>query len=218
MLHIGELLGSASSKTLAAFHVWRDSTTKPVRWTTVPKKVASKIWHRARLWDRATRIKGKHGGIVGRSALSVLYALLWDCLNWRTGRLDPSIETIARRAGLGRTATIAALKRLKALRIIDWVRRAEKGHDEDGRFHIRQLTNAYGVAEPGQWPGYRDPSSPPPGRDTLGYPDRYPEPLEQAAMMLAAGEPASTYPLLMSDQQDRLAVALAQLGRAMGRI
>lgn len=218
MTNMTQLFSSTSPKSYAPDPVWSDSTTKPIRWIGIPKKVASKIWHSARIWDRQTRAPHKHGGIIGRSALSVLYALLWDCLSWKNGRLDPSIDRIAALASLGRTATIDALKRLKLLKIIDWVRRCERYTDEDGRSRLRQLTNAYGVAKPNQWPRPKAPEPPDPHPQELGFPQPQPEVLEAAIASISSASAAHAYGILMSDQTDRLAVALAGLGRAMGRI
>lgn len=213
-----QLFGTTSSKSYSRDPVWSGSTTRPIRWIGVSKKAASKIWHQARLWDRQTRARRKHGGIIGRSALSVLYALLWDCLSWRSGRLDPSIDRIAELSSLGRTATIEALKHLKRLKIIDWVRRCESYTADDGHHRLRQLTNAYGVATPDQWPRPKPPEPPAPHPQELGFPERRPEVLEAAIANLTSPAGALTYGILMSDQNDRLAVALAQFGRAMGRI
>jgi hypothetical protein len=218
MPNMRQLFGSTSPKSYARDPVWSESTTKPIRWIGISKKRASKIWHQARLWDRSTRSKNRHGGIIGRSALSVLYALIWDCLSWKSGRLDPSIDRIAELASLGRTATIDALKRLKSLHIIDWIRRCEGYTDEDGRYRLRQLTNAYGISEPGAWPRPKPAEPPPPHPQELGFPTPIPTPLEAAICNLSTPTAASTYALLMADQSDRLAVALAQLGRAMGSI
>jgi hypothetical protein len=51
---------------------------------------AAQFWHKARRWDRETRRPGRHGGVIGRTALATLYALLFDFLNYLTGRCDPS--------------------------------------------------------------------------------------------------------------------------------
>ena len=48
------------------------------------------IWHRARDFHRRTRQRGRHGGAVGHAALQVLHSLVFDFLNSRSGRLDPS--------------------------------------------------------------------------------------------------------------------------------
>lgn len=218
MTDIADFFLSTSKNALTIDPVWRDSTTRAIEWTPVSKKTASRIWHQARIWDRQTTTKNKHGGCIGRTGLAVLYSLLWDSLNWKTGQLDPSIETIARRANVGRTATINALKRLKSLRIIGWIRRAVSGLDEEGRHRLRQLTNAYAVAAPEEWPRPKPPKPPPPHPSELGFPTPMPSALESAIASINGDSRSSTYGELMSDQTDRLAVALAQLGRAMRAI
>src|SRR5215212_1048088 len=200
MTHIADFFGSTSKNALTIDPVWRDSTTRQIEWTRVSKKMASRIWHQARIWDRQTRTKNKHGGCIGRTGLAVLYSLLWDSLNWKTGQLDPSIETIARRANVGRTATINALKRLKTLRIIDWIRRAVSGLDEDGRHRLRQLTNAYAVAAPEDWPRPKPPEPPPLHPSELGYPTPVSTPIENAITSLKGDSSSSSYGELMADQ------------------
>lgn len=218
MRHIAEFPSSTSENHRTNHPVWRDSTTRPIKWMRVSKKTASQIWHQARIWDRQTKSKSRHGGCIGRTGLAVLYSLLWDTLNWQTGQLDPSIETIAHRANVGRTATIDALKRLKKLKIIDWVRRSLGSIDENGEFRLRQQTNAYAVAGPQDWDRPKPPDPPPPHPSTLGFPARVPDAIEAAIASLHSDERSSAYSHFMSDQTDRLAVALAQLGRAMGAI
>jgi hypothetical protein len=218
MDHIARFFASTSKNVHTIDPVWHDSTTRTIKWSPVSKKKASRIWHQARIWDRQTRTKNKHGGCIGRTGLAVLYSLLWDSLNWRTGQLDPSIETIGNRANVGRTATINALKRLKSLRIIDWVRRAVGGLDEEGRYRLRQLTNAYGVAEPEEWPRPKPPAPPPIHPSEIGCPTPMPDTIDAAIASIKGKSGAPAYRELMRDQSDRLAVALAQLGRAMGAI
>lgn len=218
MAHIAEILGHTRKNACTIDPVWHDSTTSAIKWVKVSKKKASQIWHQARIWDRQTRAKNKHGGCIGRTGLAVLYSLLWDTLNWKTGQLDPSIETIARRANVGRTATINALKRLKKLRIIDWIRRSLGSIDENGEFRLRQLTNAYAVAGPDSWARPKPPDPPQPHPSELGFPTPVPDAIDAAIASLKGDSCRSAYSELMGDQTDRLAVALAQLGRAMGRI
>ena len=76
------------------------STTSPVRFAAMPKKAAVRLWHRARDFDRGTHQPGHHGGAVGHTGLAVLHALIFDFLNHRTGRLDPSYAAIAAKAGV----------------------------------------------------------------------------------------------------------------------
>src|SRR3954447_18347891 len=131
----------APQKSFAAWPVWAQSSEKPVEFTPLPKKTAVKLWHRARDFDRQTRKKGGRGGALGPSALQVLHALIFDFLNFKTGRLDPSYAAIARMANLSPSTVAEGLKRLRALGILTWVRRCET-RIENGRYTRRQRTNA----------------------------------------------------------------------------
>src|SRR4051812_18711848 len=71
-------------------------------------------------------IRGGTHGAIGPSALQVLHALLFDFLNYTTGRLDPSYAAIAWKANLCKRAVADALKRLHGLGIITWIRRCSE--------------------------------------------------------------------------------------------
>src|SRR3954454_25371119 len=130
---------------------------------------------RWRGWDRETRQPGRHGGVIGRTALSVFYMLAFDFQNFRTGRLDPSLDAIAEKASCCRRAVVDALARLRDLGLLTWQRRCEETRDAEGRFRLRQRTNAYAVLPASQWRGYRDTDPPPPNPATLGAPERVPD-------------------------------------------
>src|SRR3954463_12081494 len=104
-----------TEQTYAPHPVWSGSTTKPVQFTPLPKKAAMRLWQYAREFDRQTKEKGCHGGVVGHTALQVLQVLIFDFLNFATGRLDPSYAAIARKANLSESAVATALKRLHGL-------------------------------------------------------------------------------------------------------
>ena len=93
-------------------------------------------------------------------ALQVLHALIFDFLNHRTGRLDPSYAAIARKANVCERTVATALARLRELGILHWVRRCAESW-RDGRFVLEQETNAYAVLPESQWRGYRPPQEPP---------------------------------------------------------
>ena len=151
---------TALARTYAPWPVWTGSTTQPVRFAAMPKKAAVRLWHRARDFDRGTHQPGHHGGAVGHMGLAVLHALIFDFLNHRTGRLDPSYAAIAAKAGVCVRTVASALQRLKALGILNWVRRCAERW-ADGRFVLEQDTNAYAVLPESQWRGYRTPPEPP---------------------------------------------------------
>ena len=154
------LPGFAGQKTYAAWPVWSGSTTKELRFQPLPKKAATRLWHRARDFDRQTRRKDRHGGAVGHAALQVLHGLIFDFLNYASGRLDPSYAAIARKANVCERTVANALKRLRELGILNWVRRCTESR-RDGRFVLEQETNAYAVLPDRQWHGYRPPAEPP---------------------------------------------------------
>jgi hypothetical protein len=161
------------------------------------RKAAAKLWHAARKWNRETRQPGRHGGIVGRTALATLYVLLFDFLNHRTGRLDPSLDAIACKAGCCRRAVVNAIRKLRELGLLAWRRRCEEDRDDKGRVRLRQRTNAYAVLPPSQWAGYREPEPPPPSDPaTLGAPERVPDPIEAAVAEITHGQRKARYGVL----------------------
>jgi hypothetical protein len=199
------------ARTYAPWPVWAGSTTTPVRFVPLAKKAAVKLWHRARDFDRGTHQPGHHGGVLGHTGLAVLHALIFDFLNFRSGRLDPSYAAIAAKAGVCVRTVATALQRLKALGILNWVRRCAERW-ADGRFVLEQETNAYAVLPESQWRGYRPPQEPPgPAPGTWGDP---PPMLSAVAQAALEGDLAGKVQALASDPKDGLAAALARLGRA----
>jgi len=203
---------TALARTYAPWPVWRDSVAKPVQFVPMAKKAAVKLWHRARDFDRSTHEPGHHGGAVGHTGLAVLHALVFDFANFRTGRLDPSYAAIAAKAGVCVRTVATALQRLKALGILNWVRRCAERW-QDGRFVLEQETNAYAVLPESQWRGYRPPQEPPasPWPDTWRATPPMPSALAQAAL---EGDLAGKVQVLAGDPKDGLAAALARLGQA----
>ena len=204
------------TKTHAAWPVWSNSTTKEIKFQPMLKKAATKLWHRARAFDRQTKRKDCHGGTLGHAGLQVLHTLIFDFLNYTSGRLDPSHAAIARAANVCERTVRNALKRLKELGILNWVRRCAESW-KDGRFCLEQETNAYAVLPASQWRGYSEPpEAPPPEPGTWGDHPPLPSQLEQAITELRAGGGMRTaIGMLDADPTDILGAALARLGRAV---
>jgi hypothetical protein len=202
---------TALARTRAPWPVWAGSVAKHVRFAPLAKKAAVRLWHRARDFDRGTHEPGHHGGALGHTALAVLHALIFDFLNHRTGRLDPSYQAIAAKAGVCVRTVATALAKLRELGILAWVRRCAESW-QDGRFVLEQATNAYGLLPESQWRGYRAPQEPPgPAPGTWGDPPPMLSALAQAAL---EADLAGKVAVLASDPKDGLAAALARLGRA----
>src|SRR3954463_12120688 len=133
-----------TEQTYAPHPVWSGSTSKPVKFTPLPKKAAMRLWQHARELDRQTKEKGCHGGAIGHTGLQVLHSLIFDFLNFASGRLDPSQAAIARKANVCERTVRNALKRLRDLGILTWIRRCTESW-RAGRFVLEQQTNAYAI-------------------------------------------------------------------------
>ncbi len=191
-----------------------------MRWHRIDRRSAAKIFHQARALDRRSHVAGKHGGRLGHTGLQVLHCLVFDFLNWATGQLDPSYEAIAAKANLARSTVGAALRRLKELGILNWLRRCEESF-EDGRYMLRQISNAYAVLPPSLWraAGLLPAKAPLPAPGTWGDHPPLPDVVGQAAEAAAGGAGgAELLRVLDRDRRDRLAVALLKLGSAVSRV
>ena len=204
--------------TYAPWPVWSGSTTKNARFVPMSKKAAIRIYHRAVEWNRRGKLAGRHGGLIGSNVLLVLHTLIFDFLNHRTGRLDPSYSALQRTTRLCRQTIASALAILKQLGIINWMRRCCEDRDECGRFALRQETNAYAILPTTQWRGYvsaDEAGSPHPA--TWGACPPLPSLIEQACIDRQEGRSvAAIVAQLESDPRDTVAAALASLGRSLG--
>jgi hypothetical protein len=207
-----------SSTSYAAWKVWSGSTTKKVRFVPLPRKVATRIYHKAVDWNRRGKLAGCHGGLIGSHVLLVLHTLIFDFLNHKTGRLDPSYSTLQKATRLCRQTVAKALARLKQLGILNWERRSRPDIDEHGGFILLQETNAYAILPSSQWHGYVDrPEPEPPHPSTWGASPPLPPLIEQATTDARDGDSMRTIvSRLDADPRDTLAATLASLGRALG--
>lgn len=214
------LPGLPIPKTYAAWPVWRDSTTSQVKFQPLPKKQAVQLYHKARRFERQTRQPGRQDGALGRNGLAVLHALIFDILNYATGRLDPSYARIAEKACISLRSVARGLANLKAAGVLNWLRRCAESW-RDGRFCLGQETNAYAVLPATQWRGYYEPpEAPAPQPGTWGdHPPR--DIMAEAVADCAAGSTKAAIAALGAADKyggDALAGALARLGSAFFRL
>jgi hypothetical protein len=193
--------------------VHRGSTRKPIRWHRIDRNEAVRLYHQARRYDLSTKIAGKHGGAIGHAALKVLHTLIFDFLNFKTGQLDPSYEGIARKANLARSTVAEALRRLRALGILNWLRRCSDRY-EGGRYELRQDTNAYAILPASQWaePVIGPVTPPPPDPASWGARPPMPTVIGQA---LEETSIANQVRVLELEPENPLTAALARLGKAL---
>ena len=105
----------------AAYPVWSGGTTKDAHFVPLAKKAAIRLYHKAVQWNRRGKLSGHHGGVSGSHVLLVLHSLIFDFLNHKTGRLDPSYDTLQRATRLCRQTVAKSLARLKSLCTINWI-------------------------------------------------------------------------------------------------
>ncbi|RST30178.1 replication protein A [Sphingomonas ginkgonis] len=99
----------------------------------------------AEFYDRKHKQAGRWNGPIGAIGIEVLKVLLNRFADWKTGRLDPAIDTICDKLRRSRAAVVRALARLKAHGFLDWVRRTEPTDNAGAAGpQVRQITNAYG--------------------------------------------------------------------------
>src|SRR5690348_14506031 len=195
---------------------WRDSSTAPVRFSPLSKKDAVNFFHQARESRPQRSRQAKQAAALGRNGLAVLHTLIFDCLNCQTGRLDPSQKTIARKACISERSVARGLVKLKNAGILTWLRRAGETRDKQGRFCLKQDTNAYGLLPPSQWRGFIERKEPPPPYpDTWGATPPLPDVISQAINEMQLGNHKTTLAMLEADPNNALAMALASFRRAM---
>lgn len=89
----------------------------------IDRNARARLLFHAEALDRRTRLPGQHGGVLKRTGLAVLKALLLQFANVATGRCDPSYATLARVAGVCHSTLAKALARLEAAGLLARVRR-----------------------------------------------------------------------------------------------
>jgi hypothetical protein len=141
--------------TYAAWPVWGNSTSGEVRFQSMSKRQAHRLWHEAREFERQTREPGRQDGILGRNGLAIVHVLLFDFLNYRSGRLDPSHKEIAEKANISESSVDRGMVKVKAAGVLTWLRRCVEAVAADGSFLLRQISNAYHVCSTANWKGYK---------------------------------------------------------------
>ena len=132
--------------------VRRDSATRRGGegrfWQPFSARNARRMLLAAERYDCAGRIAartdrtGRKIGPLGHVALDVLRELL-RLDDYRTGRLEPALLTLARRTGHSVAGVVAALKRLRLHGFTTWLRRYEPTGNEGRGPQVRQASNAY---------------------------------------------------------------------------
>ena len=150
---IGELVGSRVGKphrTGAKVHrrSVRVGTREAYLWGAFNKSERNARMRAAERFDRDNKQAGKRNGPLGHIALEV-YRELMRIIDFKTGRLEPSIKGLAERLKRSASAIHDALGRLRDAGFLEWIRRFEPLEDPDPFGpQVRQVTNAYKLTLP----------------------------------------------------------------------
>lgn len=118
-----------------------------VFWRPVSRRDVDQVKLAAKRYELATRQPGARNGALGFVALEVL-EYLGNLVNFRTGRLDPSLDFLMGKLRRSRDAIVRALKALRDHGFVDWLRRFEPTGNEGRGPQVRQVSNAYRLSLP----------------------------------------------------------------------
>jgi len=180
-------------------------------WRGTKRKDVRQIVFAARRFELKSRQFGKRSGALGTVAIEILDYLA-NLVDYRTGRLDPSLDTLMERLKRSRDAIVRALKALRTHGFLDWLRRYVPTGNEGRGVQVRQTSNAYRLMMPKKAKrlmGRYGRSAP--------TPDDFPHAQEQqAAIIEEYRDSLSMAELPLFDIEDKgLAEALSRLGSLM---
>lgn len=119
-----------------------------VFWRSVKRQDMKKIVLAAKRYERDTKAKGCRNGALGHVAIEVL-DYMTNLIDYRTGRLEPSLDYLMEKLCRSRDAIVRALKALRTHGFIDWVRRyVPTGATGYGQPKYHQTSNAYRLSLP----------------------------------------------------------------------
>lgn len=146
---IAEIAGPAGRRTHQPIR--RNSRPKGrcegVFWRRTSRQETRRIVMAARRYELAGRQPGGRNGPLGFVALEVL-ELLANLVDFRTGRLDPSLDFLMAKLKRSRDAIVRALRALRDHGFLDWLRRFEPTENEGRGPQVRQVSNAYRLSLP----------------------------------------------------------------------
>ncbi|MCW3837787.1 helix-turn-helix domain-containing protein [Sphingomonas canadensis] len=125
--------------------VWRpiaDGTTRRAR-----RRIGA-VLRAARRFEQESMERSRRNGALGHIGLEVLEAL-YSFADYKTGRCDPSVDTIAAKIKRSYKAVRQALERLRAAGFVEWIRRCvSTGNEGQAGPQVQQTSNAYGFLVP----------------------------------------------------------------------
>ncbi len=182
-----------------------------VFWRRTNRQEVRQIVLAARRYELACREPGSRNGPLGGVAIEVL-ELFANLVDFRTGRLEPAIETLMRMLRRSRDAIVRALKALRSHGFLDWLRRYVPTGNEGRGPQVKQTSNAYRLSLPARAKQFlgRFGATPPPPDDYVQAEAESTAETEAHRASLPLDELA-----LFDVGNNRLGHALARLARSM---
>lgn len=116
-------------------------------WRSTTRRDARQIVLAAKRFELETKQSGSRIGAIGSVAIEVLDYLA-NLVDYKTGRLDPSIDTLMTKLRRSRDAIVRALKALRQHGFLDWIRRYVPTGNEGRGPQVKQTSNAYRLLLP----------------------------------------------------------------------
>jgi hypothetical protein len=117
-------------------------------WRRTTRRDSRRIVLAARRYEIANKAAGSRNGPLGSVAIEIL-ELLANLVDYKTGRLEPSIDTLMQKLRRSRDAVVRGLKALRQHGFVDWLRRYMPTETEgDKGPQVKQTSNAYRLAMP----------------------------------------------------------------------
>lgn len=133
-------------------------------WRRTNRQEVRTILAGAKRFELAGRERGQRSGPLGSVAIELL-ELLANLVDFKTGRLEPALETMMRLLRRSKDAVVRALKNLRSHGFLDWLRRYEPTYEPGRGPQVKQTSNAYRLSLPAaasRLLGFSEPASPAP--------------------------------------------------------
>lgn len=212
------MLGGRESKARRTFQpVRRNSYHAGDRegriWKPIAKAEIGPRLRAAEAFNREHKEPGRPNGPLGHIGLEVLREL-YRLVDYKSGRLDPSIDYLMRKLRRSRDAVVRALAALRRHGFLGWIRRTEPTDNPGAGPQVRQISNAYWFGLPAKAAALVAMIL---GRDIPKPDDQVQREADDAAAveeMLEAAGPEATARFIAGDSP--LGDALAEMARSLG--
>lgn len=143
----GEAFGHSRDRTPVRRQSRYAGRCEGVFWRSTNRQEVRQVVVAARRYELTTRQAGQRNGALGPVALEIL-ELFANLVDFRTGRLEPSLDFMMAKLRRSRDAITRALRALRDHGFLDWLRRFVPTGNEGRGPQVQQTSNAYRMSLP----------------------------------------------------------------------